>query len=155
MPKTDFELLGLLRRFFEICRKRRLVISLPKSDFFPTTVTWCGSLIDKDGITFNPQNLSGMRDASVPHTAAELCEYVHGVSCISTSIPRFAERVAPLRELLEDAYTKANRSRKKKSIAKFPVSTLVWGTEHDRAFAELQEQIEESTSLSHRDTNKF
>ena len=32
--ETEDELLRILRRFFEICRERNLIVSLPKSDFF-------------------------------------------------------------------------------------------------------------------------
>ena len=114
----------LLRRLFQICRTRRLIVSLPKSDFFLNKFPWCDRLIDKHGVCFNASNISGLKDAEPPCTAAELCEYVHGLSWISNSIPRFAERVAPLRALPETAYSKEGGSRKKKSIAKFPPSSL-------------------------------
>ncbi len=135
--RDEEHLLRILRRFFEICRARRLIVSLPKSDFFLNEVSWCGRLIDKQGVRFNPGNISGLKDAEPPRTAAELCEYVHGLSWISNSILRFAERVAPLRTLLETAYSKAGGSRKKKSIAKFPLSSLGWNSDHATAFADL------------------
>lgn len=148
---SEEHLLEILRRFFEICRSRNLVVSLPKSNFFLTEALWCGRIIDSNGVRFNPNNLSGLQKCDFPRNAAELCEYVHGISWISTSIPRFAERAAPLREILETAYTKAGGSRKKKSIAKFPLSDLGWDEKHRAAFLDLQEQIQESTRLAHRD----
>lgn len=102
---------------------------------------------------FNPMNLSGMKDSSAPRNAGELCEYVHGVNGIPSSIPRFTERISPLRQLLEVAYAKANGIRKKKSIGKFALSILGWNDTHDQAFQDLQNQIQEATSMSHRDTN--
>ncbi len=72
-------LLQILRLFFEICRKRRFIVSLPKSDFFLNEVSCCGRLIDKGRVLFNPNNFSGLNDSEPPRTAAELCEYVHGV----------------------------------------------------------------------------
>ena len=148
--RDEEHLLCLLRRFFEICRTRRLIVSLPKSDFFLNEVPWCSRLIDKHGVRFNPSNISGLKDAEPPCTAAELSEYVHGLSWISNSIPRFAERVAPLRTLPETAYSKAGGSRKKKSRAKFPLSSLGWNSDHAAAFSDLQDQIQEAIRLAHR-----
>ncbi len=97
--RDEEHLLRILRRFFEICRTRRFIVSLQKSNFFLDEVSWCGRLIDKGGVLLNPNNISGLKDSEPPRTAAELCEHVHGLSWISNSIPRFAERVAPLRAL--------------------------------------------------------
>lgn len=88
-----------------------------------------------------------------PRTAGELCEYVQGSKWISWSISRFAERVAPLRKLLEAIYTKADGSRKQKSIAKIPLSELGWHEFHKEAFANLQALLQETARLAHRDPN--
>ncbi|MEM1369511.1 MAG: reverse transcriptase family protein, partial [Cyanobacteria bacterium P01_H01_bin.15] len=92
--ESEDQLLQILRRFFEICRTRRLIISLPKSEFFLTKAQWCGRIIDEHGVRFNPKNISGIMNSNAPLTAGELCEYVHAVSWMSSSIPRFSERVA-------------------------------------------------------------
>ncbi len=106
--RDEEHLLRILRRFFEICR--RLIVSFPKSDCFLNEVLWCGRLIDKHGVRFNLSNISALKDAEPPCSAAELCEYVHGLSWISNSISRFAERVDPLRAILETAYSMAGGS---------------------------------------------
>ena len=113
-------------------------------------MSWCGRIIDREGVRFNPKNICGLRNASEPLTAAELCEYVHGLSWISNSIPSFAERVSPLRKLLEQAYSKVGGNRKKKAIARLSLSTLGWNETHSRAFRDLQEQIQDATRLAHR-----
>lgn len=151
--EDEAHLFKLLHRFLEICRFRNLFVSLPKSSFFLREAAWCGRIIDADGVRFNPSNLSGLQNCDLPRTAAELCEYVHGISWIATSIPRFAERAAVLRDLLEIAYTKAGGSRKKRSIAKFSVGDLGWDDRHEAAFKGLQEQLQESTRMAHRDAN--
>lgn len=76
---------------------------------------------------------------------------MHGLSWIATSIPRFAERVAPLRKLLEAAYAKAGGSRKKQSIANIALNGIGWNEAHDHAFTDLQQQIQESVKLAHRE----
>ncbi len=56
-----------------------------------------------------------------------------------------------MRALLETAYAKARESRKKKSIAKFALSSLEWNSDHAAAFTDFEEQIQEATRLAHRD----
>ncbi len=116
---------GYSRRFFEIFRTRRLIISLPTSDFFLDESHGVAALSTKVVYALT-HNISGLKDSEPPRTAAELCEYVHGLSWTSNSIPRFAERVASLRALSETAYTKAGGNQKKNSIAKFALSSLGW-----------------------------
>ncbi len=82
-------------------------------------------------------------------TAAELCEYVHCAAWMANSIPRFAERVAPLRDLLEEAY-KLSGKRTKKSIPKFRLADLGWTDEHSKAYRGLQEQQINSVRTAHR-----
>lgn len=151
--RDEAHLLRILRTFFKICRKHRLIVSLPKSDFYRKESEWCGRIIDAKGIRFNPKNISGLQDCDPPRTAGELCEYVHGISWISASIPRFAERAGSLRNLLEVAYKKAN-SRKKKSIAKIVLTDIGWTDTHATAFKDLQNQIQEATRLVHRNPEK-
>lgn len=148
--RTEEQLLQLLSRFLQLCSDNRLVISLPKSTFFTTKIKWCGRVIDAEGVTMDPANYSGIKDATQPINAAELCEYVHCIAWMSVSIPRFAERAAPLYATLEEAYKRTGR-RTKKSIAKLPVAQLGWGEEQSGAFADLQEQLQNVVKTSHPD----
>lgn len=72
--QNEADLLRLLRRFLYICRKRRLVVSLPKSDFYLSEVIWCGHIIDAQVIRFHPKNIAGLSGCEPPRTAGELCE---------------------------------------------------------------------------------
>lgn len=101
----------------------------------------------------NPNNLRGLKDSDTSRTAAELREYVHGVNWISTSIPRFSERVAPLRELLKVSYVKAGSNRKKKEISKFEVTELEWNSKQDSIYKYNQQKLQESVKPTHRDPN--
>lgn len=86
--------LRIQRRFFEICRTRRLVVSLPKSDFYLSEVVLCARIVDAEGVRLNPKNISGLMSCDPPQNAGELFEYVHGANWISSSIPRFTELVS-------------------------------------------------------------
>lgn len=97
LENDEMKLLQLLKRFFKIYRAQNLaVFSFPKSNFFLKKAEWCCRIIDAESVTFNPANLSDLKNAINPRIAAEFWEYVHGVSWICTSITRFSELVGIL-----------------------------------------------------------
>lgn len=110
-----------------------------------------GRLINEDGVLFNPNNLSSLIDSDIPQTVSELCEYVHALKFLFTSIPTFSERLASLQGILELAYARAGGSRKKKSIARFLLSDLPWTKTHANALYDLQKELKAATRFAHRD----
>lgn len=146
---TMSELLEKLELFFQCCERYDLKLSASKCQFFLTEVHWCGRIIESKGVRFDPSRLSGLQKILLPRTAGELCEYVYCLQWMSTAIPGFAERIAPLRAILENAYTQVG-SRKKKAIQSIPLTNLAWGTIHENAFHDLQSQISQATTLVHR-----
>lgn len=150
---TEEALLRELRSFLSTCRDRNLKVSLPKSSFFDTKLKWCGRIIDADRVKLYSRRLARLADISKPETGAELCEYFHCLIWMTNAIPDFIERVASLRNLLEEAHLRSG-SRTKKSVQKYTVSSLGWGNEHDVAFESLQEQLRTSVKLAHRDPEK-
>ncbi len=72
---------------------------------------------------------------------------------MAPSIPDFAERVAPLRDILENAFSKA-MSRKKKAIDYMKLESLCWGPIQKEAFLSLPNSPMEAVKLSHRDHSK-
>lgn len=148
--RTETDVMNTIARFLAICRQHNLVISLPKSTFFATSIRWCGRILDAKGVRMNPENYEGVRDAQEPQTASELCQYLHCMAWMASSIPLFAERAAVLHALLEKAYRLAKR-RTKKAIAKYTVISLGWCEEHSEAFSGLQEQLQHAVKTAHRD----
>lgn len=140
---SESDLLGILDRFLALCAKYNLVIWLPKSTFYAKQIRWVGRLIDANGVTLDPANYSGVRDAAEPTSAAELYQYIHCMQWMSSEIPRFAERAPALYDLLEKAYAKAGRQTKK-IIAKYDLKGLGWGSQHCPATAR-------SCKTAHRD----
>lgn len=57
------QLLGVLEKFFSVCRERNLKVSLPKSTFFATAIKWCGSILHADGITMDPAKFNSLLTA--------------------------------------------------------------------------------------------
>jgi len=148
--KDENGLMDTLRCFLQICRDRNLKISATKSTLFTSSVKWCGRIIDKDGVQFDPSNLSGLMNITSPQTAGELSQYIYCLQWMSQSIPDFANRISCLRNVLEEAYTKSGK-RTKKSIASIPLSSLSWGRQHDKSFLELQDSLRQSVKLAHPD----
>ena len=60
--KDEKQMMALLRRFFEICCERNLVISLPKSKNFSNSIKWCGRIIDGDGYRYDPANFEALKE---------------------------------------------------------------------------------------------
>lgn len=149
--KNEEHLLQILRRFFAICRNQSAVLGFSMSEFFPAEATWCGRTIDVEGVRFIPKTLSGLRNCDILRSAGELCQYVNGVSLISSSIPRFAKRAGNLCDLLEVGYAKAGDSRKKIYIARVLLVDRGCSEKHESAFIGLPEQLQGSTRLAHRD----
>lgn len=110
----ESELLSYLRRFFAICKEVGLYLSAKKCRFFAKEIKWCGRIVDETGYRLDPRNAEGLRNMQSPTTADELCQFIHCCRWMSSSIPDFSKRIAPLVEILEEAYKKA-KSRKKKS----------------------------------------
>lgn len=147
--KTEKSLLALLEQFFAICRKRRLKLSARKCEFFRKEVRWCGRIISAEGMQFDLARLSGLQDASLPETAGELCQYVHCLQWMSLAIPDYTARVAPLRAVIEEAYSVSGK-RSRRSVKNIPLSSLSWGPTCIPAFHDLQDQLRQSVKLSHR-----
>lgn len=72
---------------------------------------------------------------------------------METAIPRFAERISPLRTILEAAHTRTGGSRKKPAIASTFLDDVVWTDEPGQLFHTVQRELIDTTKLAHRDTS--
>ena len=102
---------------------------------------------------FDSNSISGLKTAEPPKSAAELCEFVHCMQWMASSIPDFVERVVPLKESLEEVYRRAG-ARTKKSIQKISLASLSWNDSHVQKYFEFQKQLRNVVKLAHRDTAK-
>lgn len=146
--KNEEELLDLIKRFLEICKEKRLLVSIRKSNFFTKQVKWCGRVIDKDGYSMKPANIESFRDIVKPLMADELCQFVHCCRWMSKSIPDFSRRIGPLNDLLEKAYTMKGK-RKKRAIKGLSLAQVGWNPEHDLIFNEMKMAITNAIRLTY------
>lgn len=151
--ETEEELLSVLNRFFEICAEKNLQLSVKKSVLFTKEMNWCGRIITADGYKMDPRRLEGLKNISEPVTADELAEFVYCTRWMSNAIPSFSERVAPSVNIMEAAFKKSGK-RTKRSIKKYNLRDLSWGTPHINAFKSVQESLREAVKLAYVDPDK-
>ena len=151
--KTVPELLSLLRVLFEICRKFGITLHAKKCLWFKTEVKWCGRIISKEGIRFDPRSRDALLQMSRPVTGGDLQQFLCALGWMRSSIPEFAKLVAPLQKLLERVYKKAD-GRTKQKAKRVPLSTIGWGQEEESCFEKVKHELQNSCTLAHLDNAK-
>lgn len=145
---SEAKLLHLLERFFQLCAEYNLYLSAQKCVLFAREIRWCGRIIAHDGYTLDPSRLSGLKEMSLPTTAAEMGEFIYCCRWMSLSIPEFSRRVSPLVSALEATYSRSGK-RTKRSIKHIALSSLSWGAIHEQKFRNLQNTLQNAAKLSY------
>jgi RNase H-like domain found in reverse transcriptase len=113
---------------------------------------YCGRLITKVGVRFDPKNMAALQTMQEPQNGANLVQYVAAVNWMRSAIPNYSKRVAPLQAALAKVF-EVKSCRKKKAAA--TVSLLhLWGPEEQAAFKGLQAAIMESMTSAFPDPDK-
>jgi hypothetical protein len=150
--KTEDDLLATLNFFFKQCQKHVLKLHASKCVLFATTVRYCGRLITKDGVRFDPKNMEALQTMREPQNGADLVQYVAAVNWMQSAIPNYSKSVASLQAALAKVFEGKSRRTKKSAAA---VSLLqIWGPEEQAAFKDLQAAIMESMTLAFPDSDK-
>jgi hypothetical protein len=85
--KTEDDLLATLNFFFKQCQEHVLKLHASKCVLFASTVRYCGRLIPKDGVRFDPKNMDALQTMYEPQNGADLVQYVAAVNWMRSSIP--------------------------------------------------------------------
>jgi hypothetical protein len=72
-------------------------------------VRYCGRLISKDRVRFDPKNMEALQTMQEPQNGAGLVQYVAAVNWMRSAIPSYSKRVAPLQEALAKVLEGNNR----------------------------------------------
>jgi RNase H-like domain found in reverse transcriptase len=129
-----------------------LKLHASKCVLFETTVRYCGRLITKDGVRFDPKNMEALQTMQEPQNGADLVQYVAAVNWMQSAIPSYSKRVAPLQAALAKLFEGKIRRTKKYAAA---VSLLhLWGPQEQAAFKDLQTASMESMTLAFPDPDK-
>jgi RNase H-like domain found in reverse transcriptase len=150
--KTEDDLLPTLNFFFKQCQKYALKLHASKCLFIATTVRYCGRLITKDEVCFDPKNTEVPQTMQEPQNGADLVQYVAAVNWMRSAITNYSKRVAPLQVALAKVFETKSRRTKKAAAA---VSLLhLKGPEKQAAFKDLRAVIIESMALAFRNPDK-
>ena len=111
-----------------------------KCELFLETLNYCGRVYSKHGVSPDPDRISALTHIPTPTTVGQLAEWLGAVGWIRDHIPRLAEAVQPLREVLEAAY-RAIGSRRKQVVKNKPLSAYGWGQSQIDAFEDTRSLV--------------
>jgi hypothetical protein len=94
--KTEDDFLAPLNLFFKQCQEHKLKLHARNCMLLATTMRYCGRLITRDGVRFNPKNMEALQTMQEPQNGADLVPYVVAANWMRSAIPNYLERVAPL-----------------------------------------------------------
>jgi hypothetical protein len=78
--QTEDDLLATLNFFFKKCQEHGLKLHASKCMLFASTVRYCGRLITRYGVRFDPNNMEALQTMQEPQNGADLVQYVAAVN---------------------------------------------------------------------------
>jgi Reverse transcriptase (RNA-dependent DNA polymerase) len=84
--KTEEDLLATLNFFFKKCQEHGLKLQASKCVLFASMERYCGRLITKDGVRFDPKNMEALQTMQEPQNGADLVQYVAACSAARTNV---------------------------------------------------------------------
>jgi hypothetical protein len=91
--KTEDDLLATLNFFFKKCQRHGLELHTSKCVLFASTVSYCGRLITKDDVRFDPKNVEALQTMQEPQNGADLVQYVAAVNWMRSAVTNYSKRV--------------------------------------------------------------
>jgi hypothetical protein len=153
--KSWEEYLDVLERFLCKCQERYLKLDVVKSVLGDRKAHWCGRDVDGDGVSYRARKTNDLLSMEMPTLAGELCQFLHSMSWMQGSLPRFAEVAAPLNEIKKAAEAKGEAvtgNRRKRSYELIPLKLLDWTEKHEKAFLECQNMLNNLMKNGHVST---
>jgi hypothetical protein len=146
-------LLSLLRKVFVLCRDYNLKLSASKCCFFISEALWCGNIYSSTGISPDPKRIA-LQYFPIPVTAGELMQFVCAATWLSSSIPDFARKAAPLRQLLEECLLNAP-VRSKKFASRIVLFEVGWTSRHADSFLAIVDSTKHAVTLAYPSEDLF
>ncbi|KAA8491611.1 Retrovirus-related Pol polyprotein from transposon 17.6 [Porphyridium purpureum] len=134
------EHVALLKRVVERFRRVGARLNTRKCTFGVPEVTVLGHAVSAGTIRPSDEHVQSIRDLQEPRDAAALVRFLGLVNWFSQHIPRFAEMVQPLYDVLKGTgWNRKKRGRWERIIIKD--FTDRWGTQQQQAWSQLKEQL--------------
>jgi hypothetical protein len=151
--KTAAEFTQNWKLVLQRLHEHKLKVSAKKTTLYARELKYCGRILTPEGAKFDPQYIDTVLGMGKPHTLGELRSYLATANWLRAGIPRFAEVVEPLQEVLTAAlrYARLHRVRQPKNL---PLSTGGWGPLADAAFEHIGVSIAHTVTLAFPDDAK-
>ncbi|XP_054257143.1 uncharacterized protein K02A2.6-like [Macrosteles quadrilineatus] len=125
-----------LEKFFTICRENNIRLKREKCEFLTDEITYLGYKLDREGIKKTEEKIQAIVDAKPPTNLTELRSFIGFVSYYSRFIPKAADLMRPLYDLM-----KKNK-------------TFQWTQNADTAFNAIKKEIVSDRVLDYYDPAK-
>ena len=126
-----------LRAVFQRLTDFGLRISPLKCKFGATSMEYLGHLIDKDCIAPLPEKVAAMRSYETPTTAKELRHYLGMINFYRRFVPKSAETLQPLYDLLKDLNAQPKNMK------------ITWSSEQRQAFQKSKTDLADAYYLAY------
>ena len=101
----------------------------------------------------DPARVEALRSLSYPVNAGQLQEFLMAMNWMRTNLPDYSRTVDKLEQLLNVAL-EGSTSRNKKAATKVVLSSVGWNSEHEDAWENCRNMLQNSVTLAHVDTDK-
>jgi RNase H-like domain found in reverse transcriptase len=142
----------VLEHFLRKCLQNCLFLHAAKCDLYGTEVRYCGRIITAECVQYDPRTISTLQQMGTPQNGGDPVQYVAALNWMRSSLPLYAEKVAPLQDLLEVLYKEAKGRTKKKATSVSLEGR--WSQACEKAFRSLQEDILTLMTSAHPDPAK-
>ena len=145
--KSWQDLLEVWSRVLDALIQAGLFVTPLKTNLWCKEVVWCGNMLSAEGVEVDPARLNALAQIQEPQNAGELMQFLAAVNFIRGKIPRYAQHVAPLQDILQKALQTCKR-RTKAQAAGVQLSAVGWGEESKAAFKGLKVAISSAVKLT-------
>ena len=131
-----------LHALFQCLTDFGLRISPLKCTFGATSMEFLGHLINQDGIALLPEKVAAMRSYKTPRTTKELRRYLGMINFYRRFIPKSAETMQPLYDLIKQLYMLPKNAK------------IMWSREQLQAFKKSKTDLANASYLAYPAPNE-
>jgi hypothetical protein len=124
-----------------------LKVSAKKTQFYSKELKYCGRLFTPDGAKFDTGLISALTNMSPPTMVDELRSYLATTNWLRSSIPRYAETVQPLQDMLTYGLAMATALNVKPSSVS--LRDCGWNSASEATFNHINNVIGHSVTLAY------
>ena len=125
-----------LEKFLERCETTGIKLNQTKLELRMQNVTFMGHIISKDGLATDPEKVRAITEFPRPETLEQLRRFIGMVNYLARYVPRLADIVQPLTNLLK-------------------IDVLwQWSSAQEEAFSKIKEAIAAAPTLQYYDPSK-